>query len=181
MRSVQFGTGEFYHLYNRGVEKRCTFQNSADYVRFLSCMEKANTSGLIGLAAYALMPNHFHLLVRQELDGGISTCMQRMLTAYGKYFNVRHDRQGRLWSAPFHAKHIDKQSYLYQILKYIHENPLELSESPLVNENERRIFLSSYPWSSYRHYAGLEHNPLITTPLHDLFDASLKPGVDGDV
>ena len=136
-RKVTFAQNEYYHIYNRGVEKRPIFSDKASYDRFLVLMYLCNTKEpirlprdftlnlreifstkrteqLIEVCAYCLMPNHFHLLVKEgrENGKGISQYMQKLTTAYTMYFNTRNSRSGSLFQGVFRAKHANQDEYL---------------------------------------------------------------------
>lgn len=157
MRQIKFAEGEFYHLYNRGVDKRTVFSSSTDYKRFLAYLIAVNsrvtepirysvatkdlqglaleTAGsgsmrqpLVAVGAYCLMPNHFHLYVTQLADGGISKFMQRLQTAYTMYFNQKHERSGSLFQGTFKAEHVDNDAYAKYLFSYIHLNPAKLKD-----------------------------------------------------
>lgn len=101
----------------------------------------------VELVAFALMPNHFHLLVRNLEDSILSVYMHRILTAYGKYFNAKYKKQGHVFDGPFEAVHIKNNNQLLHLSAYIHKNPKELRGW----ENTH----TKYPYSSYQDYIGL--------------------------
>src|SRR3989344_2009952 len=126
-RTFAFAPGEFYHIYNRGTDKRNIFTSRADRDRFLALLYLANQdepvdlklqgstlleiverSGmpLVEIAAYCLMPNHFHLLVRELEEGGISKFMQKLTTGYTMFFNKKYERSGSLFQGRFKATHV---------------------------------------------------------------------------
>ena len=140
-----FALGEYYHIYNRGTEKRKIFLSNHDRNRFLSllylcnCITPIHRSNLtrdslhellnilrqdtlVDIGAYCLMPNHFHLLLKERTENGISTFMQKLSTAYTMYFNRLHERNGALFQGRFKAKHLDTDNYLKYIFAYIHLN-----------------------------------------------------------
>lgn len=96
------------------------------------------------LVCFALMPNHFHLLVKEKTEGGISRMMQRVLDGYTKYFNIRYKRSGHLFQGPFHAVHVGNNTQLLHLSAYLHRNPRELSRWKQQEEY--------YQWSSYQDY-----------------------------
>ena len=122
--------GEYYHIYNRGVDKRIIFNNRKDYQRFIKLLYYANdarsldnlnidfTRGLpygnlederdvlADIGAYCLMPNHFHLLIKEKEEFGISRFIHKIATSYSMYFNKLNERSGRLFQGPYKAKHI---------------------------------------------------------------------------
>lgn len=96
----------------------------------------------VKLVAFTLMPNHFHLIVLELKEGGISEYMQRVLTAYSKYFNIKYKKSGHVFQGPFQATHIDKDEYLLHLSAYIHRNQREIIKW----KNKEH----DYPWSSYQ-------------------------------
>jgi len=154
MRNIVFGTGEYYHVYNRGVDKRETFISDEDRQRFLAFLGRSKHESktgrhLVNLHAYALMTNHFHFLVEQTSDDGVAQFMQRLSTSYTRSFNRKYQRSGSLFEATYKAKHIDSDAYLAIVAAYIHRNPLATDGVNCVED------LDNYEWSSYRHYRGI--------------------------
>jgi putative transposase len=114
---------------------------------------------LVSIGAWALMPNHFHILVKEENEVGIAMFIQKLLTSYSMYFNYKYKRKGTLYSGPFKAEHLDYDQYLKYILTYIHLNPIGIidkgwKEKKLTDENKARHFLNMYKYSSYSDYCG---------------------------
>ncbi len=114
---------------------------------------------LCDIGAYCLMPNHFHLLVRENIEGGISLYIQKLLTAYTMYFNKKYDRRGTLFEGPFRATHADSDQYLKYLFSYIHLNPIKLfdprwRDKDLKNVPRAEQFLSEFSYSSYSDYTG---------------------------
>src|SRR3989344_231390 len=195
-RKISFAPGEYYHLYNRGFDKRQTFLDRRDHIRFLVSLYFANSrqpfypsdwlgeniedvfkfvsinfsNRLIDIGAYCLMPNHFHLLVREKEDGGISRAIHKLLTGYTMYFNKKYQRTGGLFESTFKAQHIDNDHYLHYLLAYIHLNPVKTIshddwENKIIkNKATAREFLDRYDFSSYHHYIGQSkyHNNLLS-------------------
>lgn len=147
-RREQFAPGEVYHLLNRGVEGRTVFLDDADRVHFLHLLayhlrpspvpfshrtrfsQSSAPHGrqslgelLLELLCFALMPNHFHLLVRQAAEAGVSRYMQRVLNSYARYFNTRHRRSGPLFAGQYRAVHVGTDEQLVHVSRYIHLNP----------------------------------------------------------
>jgi putative transposase len=143
----------YYHLYNRGVEKRLIFLDRQDYAVFLSYLKKYLNPSLgsdpkslaqeIDLIAFCLMPNHFHLQVRQKTRNGITKLIRAVCTSYVMYFNNKYDRVGTLFQGKYKAALIEKESYLLHLSRYIHLNP----------KSHPRL----YPYSSYSYYLGNKH------------------------
>ena len=180
-RNISFAPSEYYHLYNRGTEKRNIFIGKFDYQRFLTLLYIANGSiavdlklqgrtlyeirdidrgeSLVNICGYVLMPNHFHLLVQQKEPHGISTFMRKLGTGYTMYFNARNERSGVLFQGKFKAKHIIDDVYLQYFLAYIHLNPIKLieptwKETGIKDKDQARRYLKKYKYSSFVDYCG---------------------------
>lgn len=174
MRPHVLATGEFYHIYNRGIDKRLTFIEDADYRKFLFGMLSINSghsvltgSPLVGIVAYAIMPNHYHFLMRQEVDGGITRLFHRLMTSYAMFFNKKYGRDGHLCSASFKSKHVTNEAHLEHLIRYIHQNPLGLTKQS--TDRDPITFLRQYPWSSFSAYLG-KFDPLINAAMPELFE-----------
>lgn len=183
-RNIHFSTGEYYHLYNRGTDKREIFVNVHDYNRFLALLYVCNSSKavdialhfqegrsflelfdikrdgtLVDIGAYCLMPNHFHLLVREKEGDGVSLFMKKLATAYSMYFNKKNNRSGALFEGRFKAKHVDTDEYLKYLFAYIHLNPVKLvdpewKENGIKDREKAKEYLEKYRYSSYSEYMG---------------------------
>ena len=175
-RKFQFETGECYHIFNRGVEKRTIFQDEGDWTRFQNLLYLANgdkplvfklLQGLsleqergaahASIIAYALIPNHFHIIGREDKDGGLSRLMGKLSTSYSMYFNVKYARSGPLLCRPFRARHINSDDYFRWVLSYVHLNPLDImepgwSETAEIDFDRAVEFLQSFSYSSYPDY-----------------------------
>ncbi|MFA6269924.1 MAG: transposase [Candidatus Paceibacterota bacterium] len=167
----EFAKGEIYHIYNRGVGKMNIFKDEEDFKVFLFRLKENLFPELIkrrdlsksnyrrkilppnsfDLIAYCLMPNHFHLLIKQNSEISISVLVLKLCGGFSKYFNKKHNRVGSLFQDKFKAVRIQKNKQLMWTSLYIHENPLKAE----ITSN-----LSNYKWSSYSDYAGLENNNL---------------------
>ncbi len=103
------------------------------------------------------MGNHFHLLLREKEEHGISMFMQKMITAYTMYFNIRNQRTGSLFEGRFRARHIDNDEYLKYMFSYIHLNPIQhiepkWKEEGIRNMEKAKDYLTHYPYSSLYEY-----------------------------
>ncbi len=163
-----FANNEFYHVFNRGVEKRITFTNKRDYERFIetkdyyrvknpsvrfsfkdryiNMQKNKNTSPLAEIICFCLMPNHFHILVKQIEDSGITTFLSKLSNSYTRYFNTKYKRVGPLFQGSFKAVRIEDDEQLLHVSRYIHLNPLI---DYLTKD------LRTYPYSSYPEYLRL--------------------------
>lgn len=173
LRKQSFAVNEYYHLYNRGTEKRIIFLDDQDYRHFLFLMYICNTeksivlrsigeffergTTIIDIGAYCLMPNHFHILAREKIDDGISTYMRKLLTGYSMYFNKKYKRTGKLYEGVFKSSYIGKDNYLKYIYSYIHLNPAKLKDKNWRKNKEKNSvnllnYVFSYPYSSIKEY-----------------------------
>ncbi|MEI8337799.1 MAG: transposase [bacterium] len=179
-RSEIFCVGEYYHIYSRGVDKRFIFRNNYDKARFQKCLyifngtEKIqyerviNTAlsdvdkgnDLVEVGAYCLMDNHFHILVKEITEGGISKFMSKLLTSYSLYFNKISKRSGALFQGRFQSKYVDKDEYLKYLFAYIHLNPAKLVDKDWrTHERDAKkifSFLEDYKFSSFKDYQGIK-------------------------
>ncbi len=172
----QYEEGGYYHAYNRGVEKREIFLDDEDYKKFIGYLKlylcPPNLQGVtlkdennitispsralnnfsddVHLISYCLMPNHFHLLLKQSTERGMARFMQSICTKYVLYFNRKYHRVGSLFQGTYKTVKIDSEEQLKYLSKYIHRNPLPDNPTRLHLEG-----LESYKYSSYRNYLGL--------------------------
>lgn len=181
-RREEFAHDEWYHCYTRSIDKRPVFETERDYERFLQALYLCNGTNtirrsgmykpthdrffslkrgrpLVAIAAYCLMPNHFHLLVHEITEGGISAFMQKLGTSFSMYFNVKRQHVGNVFVKPFRSKHIDDDPYLQRVVQYIHLNPAELFEREWKTGYVRDMRslekkLGTYRYSSLSDYEG---------------------------
>lgn len=168
----------FYHIYNRGVEKRKIFKDTQDFKVFHKYLkdhlldpvnsnllphqfsvrgksfkgiprQPKNYAKEIELIAYSLMPNHFHLLIKQNEKKSIEKFMRSLATRYSMYFNKKYNRVGKLFQGRYKACLITQDSYLLHLTRYIHLNPSEFTS------NLEEAF------SSYADYLGIRKTKLV--------------------
>lgn len=170
------GEKPYYHIYNRGVEKRDIFLDDNDRNRFLFLLlflqgdvfventarlaKNFNIMGIsalsdftreilknkiIDLVCFVLMPNHYHLLIRENQDGAVARYTSRFSNSYTKYFNIKNKRSGYLFQGNTQSRLIDSNEYLLNLSSYIHRNPRELK-----GWKSKEL---KYLWSSYQDYA----------------------------
>ena len=169
MRKTKFVNGEYYHILNRGVDKRDIFLGKEDFERFFQGMREFNTvdpigsiyevqirkknkkfgdlvsknnSKIVNFICYCLNPNHYHFILRQITDRGIGKFMQRLALGYSKYFNLKYKRNGTLFQGPYKATHIDSDNYLLYVSAYVNLNNK-------VHWLENTLYKSS--WEEYSH------------------------------
>lgn len=144
----------YYHVYNRGVNKQDIFKDDDDYRVFLNLFKRylddvphKDNKGReyiwlheqITLAAYCLMPNHFHLLIMQKEPDAMTQLLRNVCTTYTTYFNKKHKRVGSLFQGVYKASRITNDAYLQHISRYIHLNPDDYK---------------SWDYSSYKYFLG---------------------------
>lgn len=187
LRTTPLITGEVYHIYNRGAHKQAIFTNDVDRNRFLLLLYIANNTerihlgnllqkykgrswmeiykevkvdkSLVDIFAYSLMPNHFHVLLRQKTDGSITVFMKKLATAYSMYFNTKYEHSGVLFQGRFKSKHVGEDDYFRYLFSYIHLNPAELiepkwKEQGVSNVESFKKFMTEYVYSSHNDYIG---------------------------
>lgn len=180
MRKQKLISGNIYHIYNRGVEKRTIFKDNQDYARFIKGLVVFNDNKItdnftdkfkkilnefyqrepiVDILAFCLMPNHYHLLLKQRVDNGITEFMRKLGGGFVNYFNLKYERVGTLFQGKFKSVLINDDSQFLYIPHYIHLNPLDLifpnwREKKTINKKQAAIFLNNYEWSSYRDYIG---------------------------
>lgn len=125
--------------------------NISDYIEYFTkhrvfgiserTLKQWEKNRVVTLEEFALMPNHFHLMVQEFKEGGISKYMQRVLNAYTKYFNTRYNHSGHLFQGPYRAVHVEDNNQLLYLSAYIHRNPRDIARW----KNKEH----TYPWSSY--------------------------------
>ncbi len=183
---VPLAIGETYHIYNRGAHKRDVFTSERDYQRFQLLLHLMNGTSpiemrnvfrkyggrssaaifeeevpeqpLVDVLAYCLMPNHFHLVLRQKVENGISVYLKKVFTAYSMYFNTKYEHSGVLFQGRFKSRHIDNEAYFRYIFAYVHLNPLSILQPDwetkgFADSGAARLFLGEYSYSSYVDYS----------------------------
>jgi len=189
MRKITFENGKYYHVYNRGVEKRNIFRDDKDRFRFIHDLyefndinpvennygvpvsviqknQKRRRELLVNILCFCLIPNHYHLILEQLVDNGISIFMQK-LGGYVYSFNLKYKRVGPLFQGKFKAIQIENENGLLHLSRYQHINPLEIIEPNWKEEGIKDWgkaiqFLESYRWSSYLDYIGKKNFPSVT-------------------
>jgi putative transposase len=164
----------YFHVYNRGVDKRDIFMDKSDYYRFLHDLYEFNDTApanphharygggststnkkrdmLVDIVCYCLMPNHYHLLVGTRDKKILARFMQKIGTGYTMYFNEKYERSGSLFQGRYKSIIIEGDVYIKQLSKYIHRNPLN-------SERLQVKSLEAYKYSSYLDSVGIKNMP----------------------
>lgn len=182
-RLLPLVNGEIYHVFNRGIDGRPTFTGKKEYarakelIRFYQwkdlsvrysvfrewdegrqqeLMKKVRSQGepLIELVAFCFMPNHFHMVLRQVSNGGISKFLSNLQNSYTRYFNTKNHRLGPLFLDQFKAVRIEDENQLLHVSRYVHLNPYTSFVVKTIEE------LLTYLWSSLPEYLGDEQREI---------------------
>jgi putative transposase len=182
-------TGEIYHIYNRGVDKRDIFTNNSDRYRFIHDLYEFNDKNpvvnmnykfsksievelpinqprekLVEICSFCMMPNHFHLMLRQISNNGISEFMRKLGTGYTNYFNKKYERSGALFQGRYKFILMKNETQFINLPFYIHFNPLKLVypdwKDKGVGDIKKAIdYLQDYRWSSFKDFIGEKNFP----------------------
>ncbi|MES2023669.1 MAG: transposase [Patescibacteria group bacterium] len=167
MRKVSFAKNEFYHIYNRGVDKRNIFESPEDLQRFIQSMGDFNvrdpigsifensfnqlgslapkSEKLVNFVAYCLNQNHYHFILEPLFDDGVQKFMHKLSTGYTNYFNEKEERVGSLFQGPYKAIHIDSNQYLLHLSVYVNLNYK-------VHKGLNKKWMENLPISSFKEY-----------------------------
>jgi len=196
MERPKFISNSIYHIFNRGVEKREIFLDDDDYFRFIHNLFEFNDTEpasnlyyksyelrtrkidnnkkkrkprklLVKVLAFCLMPNHFHLLIEQVREKGITDFLRKISLGYAMYFNRKYERVGSLFQGRFKSVVIKQEPHFIHIPYYIHLNPLDIvmpkwREGEIKDYKKAMKFLEDYRWSSFLDYIGKKNFPSVT-------------------
>lgn len=135
-----------YHVVIKGADNQLFFEHQRDFKKYLEIIEDYKEALDFDIYAYCLMSNHVHLLIHHKENTNISSIFQRINTKYAGWFNMKYSRNGYLQDGRFYSEPVETSSYLKNVVRYIHYNPVKagLEKTPG----------SDYPWSSYQEYLG---------------------------
>ena len=157
--------GGIYHLFNRGCDKRDIFLGINNYRFFLKKIRLLKFKYNLDIIAYCLIPNHFHLLVRQNSEVAIAKWIQKVLSGYVQAFNKQHNRKGTLFEGATKPRLINSEEYLSNIIHYIHLNPVK---AKLVSDPV------DWSYSSYKTWISDSKNSLISKKLRAEYFSSAE-------
>jgi len=144
--------GMYYHIYNRGVGKSTLFRESTNYLFVIEKIQAYRKQNNLTVIAYCLMPNHYHLLVRQDGDEPAGNLPQSVFNSYSKAYNKRYGHSGTLFEGRFRARPIQNSSHLSHLCRYIHGNPVK---DGLVTDP------ADWNWSNYLDWLGERDGNLV--------------------
>lgn len=188
LRKTPLVNEQIYHVYNRSVAQQPIFHNKHEYQSFLNCIDyyrfqnppyrfsfftrlnikdKLTTlkniyesyERLIDIYAFCIMPNHYHLLLKQLSDNGISNFIRLLQNSYAHYQNTKNKRFGALFQSPFKAVRVETDEQFIHVARYIHLNPLT---SYILKEPHE---LNTFQWNSWKNYISSETESLINKEL----------------
>src|SRR5208283_1692920 len=137
-----------YHVTCRGNGRQHIFLADFDRTTFLELLARSVEIYQVRLIAFVLMTNHFHLVVKTP-HANLQKLMRHFNISYTAYVNKRHGRSGHLYQGRYKAFLIDADSYLLEVSRYLHLNPVHTAQHVHSTEEQKREYLRSYRWSSY--------------------------------
>ena len=188
--------GDIVHICNRGVNKQTIFCGVNDYMRFVESLYKFNNKGdslrsrslfdnlppqekIVEILKWSLLPNHYHLLVYEKVEGGVTQFAKRIGNGYTKYFNIKNKRSGYLFQNKAKIIKVEDDAHFLYLPYYVELNPLDLFDTAWRDEGihqkkRAEVFLSTYRWSSYQDYVGKKNFPMIINKdlFFDLFETN---------
>lgn len=204
LRKEKFAPGEYYHIYNRTLFNTPVFKNSKNCNRLMQAFLLANSTQssqafqflrdnqnttienvleiakkgdqLVDVICYVIMPDHYHLLLREKIEGGITGFIHKCNISVAKYINTKTERRGPLFESLFKSKHISTNDYLLHLSLYIHLNPLDFlvdkqwREHKIKNWNQIKNKLINYPYSSLKTFLDKKHEDKIISGTEIITD-----------
>lgn len=166
-RRGTIAVGEYYHIFNRGVDRKKIFHRSSDFARFRDSLFFFNTEKpawlvndlrqvegdyhpndderLVDIIAYCINPNHFHIIVKENKEGGLAAFMKKVSTGYAMYYNKKNMRSGVLFQGRFKSVHIPSSDLLLYVSAYVNCN----------SQIHGGVDAMAYPWCSFSEYVGI--------------------------
>ena len=156
--------GMFYHIYNRGVSKSTLFRESSNYLFVIEKLQKYRKINHTTVIAYCFMPNHYHLLLRQDGEEPAGNVPQSVFNSYSKAYNLKYSHSGTLFEGRFRAKPVNTKSHLLQLCRYIHGNPVK---DGMVADP------ADWNWSNYLEWIGERNGTLVDREfINSQFDSA---------
>jgi putative transposase len=165
----------YYHVTCRGNARQEIYLQDTDRTAFLKFLARSAEIYQAEVLAYVLMANHFHLLVKTPL-GNLQEFMRHFNISYTSYFNRSHQRAGHLYQGRYTSFLVDQDSYLQEVSRYIHLNPLRSQDKASMPLAEKRAYLRKYPWGSYPAYLSSRRSVLQLTDILAYFGGDTPEG-----
>jgi putative transposase len=157
-RNVKFLRGKYFHIYNRGANKKKIFFEEENYFYLLKKLKHYSKKYEFSVIAYCLMPNHFHFVFRQDGDNPLNIPIAFLFNGYTKAVNKRYNRTGTLFEGPFKSIEVENVNYLLELCRYIHRNPVD---DGLVEK------LEDWKFSNYLEWIGTRNGTLVDLKFRD--------------
>jgi putative transposase len=157
---MKYLDGHYYHVYNRGAHKKKIFYEPANYFYLVSLFKRHHHRYEIAVAAYCLMPNHYHLVIKQNEGGNIGGFLRTTFNGYTQAVNKRYGHSGTLFQGQAKCKHVDSSEYCIQLVRYVHRNPIN---------SELASNLRDWIFSDYPEWIGLRTRLLADFELRNAF------------
>lgn len=185
-RKEKFLPGEYYHIYCRTILNIPEFKDFKNAERLSQAFLLANSTNsshafsylrksksatmknaveiaqggekIVDVVCYSIMPNHYHLLLKEVKDGGITEFIRKCNTSIAKYINIKNERKGSLFESKFKSRHVNSNEYLTHLSVYINLNPLdfisgkEWRTGKLKDWEKNKKELLNYDWSSAKYF-----------------------------
>ena len=185
--------GDIYHICNRGIRKEKIFDSDADYFRFVLNLYRLNNKGeslrinphrksidsfpeqdkIVEILKWTLLPNHYHLLLYEKVDGGVLEFVKRLGNSFTKYINIKREASGYLFQNSARMIQIQNDRHFLYIPFYVDLNLLDLiyskTEHRKIDVKKALDFFKNYKWSSFRDYFGDQNSPFSKIIDKDLF------------
>ncbi len=166
----------YYHVYNRGAHKAPIFLEPQDYQRFLRLLYISNSTrsfmtrdfadssiftadrgkNIVSIAAYCLMPNHFHIVLEENDGCGMTKFMRKLCTGYSMYYNKKYKHSGTIFQGKYKSKSVIDDVYFQVLMNYVHLNPFGIEEPMLMKSTYTEHFKEAFAASSKYEYSSLK-------------------------
>jgi REP element-mobilizing transposase RayT len=159
-RNVKFLKGKYFHIYNRGANKKKIFFEEENYIYLLKKLKYYSKKYEFSVIAYCLMPNHYHFVLRQDGDTALNIPIAFLFNGYTKAVNKKYNRTGTMFEGPFKSVEVEDVNYLLELCRYIHRNPVD---DGLVDQIE------DWKFSNYLEWTGKRNGSLVDLKLRNKY------------
>ena len=159
-RNVKFLKGKYFHIYNRGANKKKIFFEEENYFYLIKKVKHYLKKYEFSVIAYCLMPNHYHFVLRQDGDTALNIPIAFLFNGYTKAVNKKYNRTGTMFEGPFKSVEVEDVNYLLELCRYIHRNPVD---DGLVDQIE------DWKFSNYLEWTGKRNGSLVDLKLRNKY------------